>query len=333
MKSVHLVIPDLWLPPELATAVCRDLDTPVLGRMLGRAVPAPERNPATSLEQQIAELFGLPPEAGFARLFARQSGLEDGHWLRADPVYLDVQRDRLVLQEVPLDADTAAILCADLNRHFSADGLVFLAPHPQRWYVRCDAPPRMQTTPLFEAVGNDVQSLLPAGDDALAWVRRFNEIQMLFYGHAQNEVREAAGQMPVNSVWFWGEGVLPEKWWPEYAQLMTGHGFPRQLAEAGGVAHSPWQLPWQDAVAGMQLLVWEELREAARQGDWYAWRESVIRLESLVARPLWQALRAGRISRIVLDTGGGDGWRRAILSRRDSWAIWRSTASLVPDRV
>lgn len=333
MKSVHLVIPDLWLPPELATAVCADLNTPVLGCMLGRAVPARELHPAQSLEQYIAELFGLPADAGFARLFARQSGLEDGYWLRADPVYLDVQRDRLVLQEVVLDAETAAILCADLNRHFLADGLVFLAPHPQRWYVRCDAPPGMQTTPLFAAVGNDVQSLLPSGDDALAWVRRFNEIQMLLYGHAQNEAREAAGQMPVNSVWFWGEGELPAKWSPGYAQLMAGHDFSRQLAEAGGVTHSAWQLPWQVAASGAQLLVWDELRAAARQGDWHAWRESLVRLESAVVQPLWQALRAGRISRIVLETGGMDGWRQSILGRRDSWAIWRSAASLVPGRV
>lgn len=305
----------------------------MLGCMLGRAVSAPEMHPAKSLEQQLAELFGLPHDAGFARLFASRDGLDDGHWLRADPVYLDVQRDRLVLQEVTLEAETATALCDNLNRHFAADGLVFLAPHPQRWYVRYDAPPRMKTTPLFEAVGQDVQSLLPSGPDALAWVRRFNEIQMLLYGHAQNEGREAAGHAPVNSVWFWGEGQLPANWSPPYTQLMTGHDFSRQLAEAGGVAYSAWQLPWQEAVFETQLLVWEGLREAARQGDWAVWRESLIQLESAVAKPLWQALRAGRISRIVLDTGGMEGWRQSILGRGDSWALWRSAASLVSARV
>lgn len=333
MKTAHLVIPDLWLPPELAKAVCAGLKTPVLERMLGRAIPAPAMPPAKSLEQRVAELFGFPSDASFARLFARQEGLEDGCWLRADPVYLDVQRDRLVLQEVTLDAETATALCDDLNRHFAADGLVFLAPHPQRWYVRCDAMPQIKTTPLFEAIGQDVQSLLPSGPDALVWVRHFNEIQMLLYDHVQNEKRETAGQAPVNSVWFWGEGELPANGSYPNAQLMTGHDFSRQLAEATGVTHTSWQLPWKPSVSEAQLLVWEGLREAARQGDWAFWRESLLQLESSVAKPLWQALRAGRIARIVLDAGDMDGWRQSSLSRAGSCAFWRSTASLVAGRV
>jgi len=324
MKTVHLVIPDLLLPPELAAAVCAGLETPVLGRMLGWAVASAEAQPQKAIEQRVSELCGVPPGASHAHLFARHDGLTEGHWLRADPVYLEVQRDRLVLQEVTLDAALAKVLSDDLNRHFAADGLVFVAPHPQRWYVRCEGRPEMVTTPLFEAVGQDVQSLLPAGAEALKWIRHFNEVQMLLYGHAHNEAREAAGQTPINSVWFWGEGAAPDNLTPGVTWVMTNHEFSRQLATASGVPHSGWRLPWQPDSAEMQLLLWEGLQDAARRGDWQAWRESLATLESAVARPLWEALRAGRIDQVLLEIGGMSGWQHAVLKRRHTLAFWRS---------
>lgn len=323
MKSVHLVIPDLLLPPDLAAAVCAGLDTPVLGQMLGRAVSGGEMLPQKALEQRVSELCGLSSGVSHAHLFARHDGLEEGHWLRADPVYLEVQRDRLVLQEVALDMALSTALCDDLNRHFAADGLVFVAPHPQRWYVRCAGQPQIATTPLFEAVGQDVQSLLPVGTEALAWIRHFNEIQMLLYGHAHNEAREAAGKTPVNSVWFWGEGDAPGDLTPDISWLVTDHDFSRQLAAASGVPHSGWRLPWQPDSADTQLLVWEGLQDAARRGDLQAWRESLATLESALARPLWEALRAGRITQVVLEIGGVSGWQHAVLKRRDTLAFWR----------
>jgi len=328
MKSVHLVIPDLLLPPDLAAAVCAGLETLVLGRMLGWANSGRKTLPQKALEQRVSELCGLPQGVSHARLFARHDGLEEGHWLRADPVYLEVQRDRLVLQEVALDAELSMALCDDLNRHFAEDGLRFLAPHPQRWYVRCDAPPRMKTTPLFEAVGQDVQSLLPSGAEALAWVRRFNEIQMLLYSHSHNEKREASGLVPVNSLWFWGEGSDLGEVAPEIKWIVTDHDFSRQLAAASGLAHSGWRLPWQPDATDMQLLVWEGLQAAARCGDWQAWRESLATLESALARPLWEALRAGRIDQIILEVGGVAGWQHAALKRRDTWAFWRRNRSI-----
>ena len=324
MKSVHLVIPDLWLPPDLASAVCAGLETPVLGRLFGRAVSSGEAQPQKAIEQRVSELCGLPPGMSYAHLFARYDRLEEGYWLCANPVYLEVQRDRLMLQEVALDAVLSQALCDDLNRHFAADGLVFVAPHPQRWYVRCDAPPRMTTTPLFAAVGQDVQSLLPTGTEALAWIRRFNEIQMLLYGHVHNEMREAAGQTPVNSLWFWGEGDAPGDMTPGIQWIVTDHDFSRQLAAASGVPHSGWRLPWQPDSADRQLLLWEGLQNAARLGDWQAWRESLATLESALARPLWEALRAGRIDQVVLEIGGMSGWQHSVLKRRDALAFWRS---------
>jgi hypothetical protein len=213
MKSVHLVIPDLFLPKDIAAEACRGLSLPALQKMLGRGHS--ETLEAVPLENLLCVSFGLSclPDAPIAPISAAYDGLAEGCWLRADPVNLALQRDRLLLTGVQVGSEEAAALCASLNAHFSGQGMEFHAPHPQRWYVRLDALPRIRTTPLSQVVGGDVRRVLPAGEDAARWHQVFNEIQMLLHAHPLNDAREARGEPTINSVWFWGCGcdTLPAK--------------------------------------------------------------------------------------------------------------------------
>ena len=56
--------------------------------------------------------------------------------------------------------------------------------------------------------GGEPADLLPAGNEGSVWRRRMNEAQMVLHAHPGNEAREARGELPVNSVWFWGAGEL-----------------------------------------------------------------------------------------------------------------------------
>jgi len=206
MKSVHLVIPDLFLPKDFAAEASRGLSLPALQKLLGRGHS--EMLEPVSLESQLCELFDIPfqGDAPIAIISAAFDGLAAGYWLRADPVHLNLQRDQLLLASVQVGSEEAALLCASLNVYFSEQDMEFFAPHPQRWYVRLNALPRMRTTPLSQVIGGDVRRMLPAGEEAARWLRLFNEIQMLLHAHPLNEAREARGESPINSVWFWGGG-------------------------------------------------------------------------------------------------------------------------------
>ena len=258
MRSVHLIIPDLFLPADIAAEVCAGLRLPALEKMLARGAstgPAPSTGSGrtegigVSLESHLCELFGVPHEAGapIAPISAAFDGLgEGGCWLRADPVHLRLQRDQVVLlPEVGVSADEAGQLCAALNEHFAGQGMEFFAPHPQRWYLRVDRLPDIETVPLSQAAGHNVRDLLPKGGEAARWHRVFNEIQMLLFAHPLNAAREARGGLPVNSLWLWGGGctgdVPPQK---NYGLVSSDEELAGMFSAAAGIPFEQWQKRW-----------------------------------------------------------------------------------------
>ena len=335
MRKVHLVVCDLFLPRDIAAGVCADLRLPALEKMLARGVStASDRTgEGASLEELLCGIFGMPcqPGAPIAPVSAAFDGLGEGCWLRADPVHLRLQRDQLVLlPNVEVSAGEAGQLCAALNGHFAGQGMEFFAPHPQRWYVRLEQLPDIETVPLSQAAGRNVRGLLPKGKEVAHWHRVFNEIQMLLFAHSVNEVREARGELPVNSLWLWGGGctanVLPQK---TYDCVSSDEVLAGMFAAAAGIPFSSWLEQWRDEKnSGRQLLVWTGLRSALQRGDLDAWRAALQEFEADYAQPLWQALRAGKISQLQVDVLGGDHSRRLLLTRADAWAFWRRARPL-----
>ena len=336
MKSIHLVLTDLFLPKDFAAEVCADLSAPALEKMLARgASTASARTDVIGLplENLLCGMFGVPcrADAPIAPISAAFDGLDEGCWLRADPVHLRLQRDQLVLlPNVEISADEANQFCASLNEHFVGQGLVFFAPHPQRWYVRLDTLPDIETVPLSQVAGRNVHGLLPKGTGAARWHQLFNEIQMLLFAHPVNAAREARGELPVNSVWLWGGGcgvdATPHK---VYDSVSADEILVEMLAAAADVPFAKWPEQWHaEPGNGKQLLVWTGLRLALQRGDLAAWRVALQHFETGYAQPLWQALRSGKISRLQLDILGGNNARRMLLTRADAWAFWRHTKRL-----
>lgn len=348
MRKVYLVVCDLFLPADIAAGVCADLRLPALEKMLARGASTGSARtdvigqaPSTgsgraggvgvSLENHLCELFGVPcqSDAPIAPISAAFDGLGEGCWLRADPVHLRLQRDQLVLlPEVGVNAGEAAQLCAALNEHFAGQGMEFFAPHLQRWYMRLDQLPGIETVPLSQAAGRNVRGLLPKGAEAARWHRVFNEIQMLLFAHPVNEAREVRGELPVNSLWLWGGGVnAPLQ--KTCASVSSDEALTGMFAAAAGIPFSNWPEQWRDEEnGGTQLLVWTGLRSALRRGDLDAWRAALQEFETGYAQPLWQALRAGKIAQLQVDILGGDQVRRMLLTRADAWAFWRRARPL-----
>lgn len=326
MKSVHLVISDLFLPKDFAAEACRGLSLPALEKLLGRG--RSEMLEAVPLEDLLCEKFGVlcAADAPIAPISAAFDGLAAGCWLRADPVHLRLQRDQmLLLPNIEISASEAEQMCASLNLHFSGQDMEFFAPHPQRWYVRLDAFPRIHTKPLSQVIGGDVRGALPTGEEAASWHQVFNEIQMLLFAHPLNKARDERGAMPINSVWLWGGGCsvnLSSK--KNYEQVSSDEVLVEMFAAAAGIPFAAWSEQWRDTEnSGKQLLVWTELRPALQRGDLAAWRTALQDFETGYAQTLLQALRSGNIARLQIDILGSEGIRRVLLTRRDIWAFWR----------
>lgn len=335
MKSVHLVIPDLFLPQDFAAEVCADLSLPALRKLLSRG--RSEMRATAPLENLLCELFGVPcqvdaPVAPIAAAFDGliEGDLSDGGWLCVAPTHLRLQRDQvLLLPSVDIDADEAEQFCSSLNEYFAGQGMVFFAPHPQRWYLRLEQYPNMSSVPLSQVSGRNIRGLLPTGADAGHWHQVFNDIQMLLFAHPLNETREACGVLPVNGVWLWGGGAAFDGVTKSYDCVSSDEVLAEMFAAAVGVTFSAWSAQWHaESVCDRQLLVWTALRQALQEGDWTRWREALQHFETGYAQPLWQALRSGAIDQLQIEVLGSDGIRRVQLTRSNTWAFWRRSKRL-----
>lgn len=332
MKTVHLVIPDLFLPKDIAAEVCADLPLPALEKLLGSGHH--EIHDLVALEDMLGGMFGTSSSvnAPIAAVSALFDGLGEGCWLRADPVHLRLQRDQmLALAHSEISADEAGQMCASLNQHFAGQGMEFFAPHPHRWYVRLDSLPDIRTRPISQVIGRDMKGLLPAGAEAPRWNRVFNEIQMLLFAHPLNETRAERDALEINSLWLWGGGTAGEKapLQENYNHVSSDEVLVEMFANAAGIPFSKWTGHWSGAEReGRQLLVWTGLRSALQSGDLAAWGNALLEFESGYARPLWQALRSGRIGGLQMDIPGNHGMRRVVLKRFDTWSFWRRARRL-----
>jgi hypothetical protein len=268
-------------------------------------------------------------------------------WLRADPVHMRVDRDQLLLDALPaatLTDSDAAELVGVLNAHFAADGMTFRATGTRTWYVETPQPPDAVFTPLGEAAGNNADALRPQGGDALAWQRIANEVQMLLHEHPVNEAREARGELAINSVWFWGAGVLPAAPESRYRQIWSDDPVARGIALLSGAraAAAPRSAAqWLDRQidngsengsenggGGRYLVVLDGLRRTVREQGLAAWRAALLDFERNWFAPLQEALRRDRIGMLTLHALAPHCTLSAEIIRGDLAKFWRRAKPL-----
>jgi hypothetical protein len=207
---------------------------------------------------------------------------------------------------------------------------------PDRWYLRLPAKPSISTRPIATAAGRNVDDHLPLGPDALRWHRLLNEVQMALHEHPVNVEREARREPELNSVWFWGGGVLPERAVSPFSAVWTDEPLAAGLARLAGLAPRPVpssfdQVLPEAGAQGEQLLVLDSLRGAARCGDARGWRERVQAMEYDWFGPLAAALQKRRIASAVIAFPGELRTRTLSVDAGDLWRFWRGPRTLRPD--
>jgi hypothetical protein len=181
--------------------------------------------------------------------------------------------------------------------------------------------------------GNDVNSLLPAGDDALSWHGLFNEAQMVLHASPAAALREERGEPAVNSVWFWGGGIQPrvparpyDTVWSDDALAIAlathadipARDCPERADALFGQARGPSGQP------GAHLVVMSELWSATAHHDSGSWRERMSALETHWFAPMLRALRNREVTRMSLVVPGAARCWRFDASPRDLLKFWRS---------
>lgn len=301
---------------------------PSCGRLGGHALPesfarALGRADRTAHEPgeraQLLRHFDLLPRGWPVAALTRQLDCNDAHlsaWVRADPVYVrpDINGARLLAhgEAMQLGIEDAQELLPALRPLFGDTGFPIDAPAPQRWYLQL---PKEVRLPKFaepaDALGADLFEHLPgidqaAGPEGRRWRALLSEAQVVLHNHPWNAQRIAAGKPPVNSLWFWGGGVLPDHVGSVHRTVYADDVLLLSLALAAQVPGSalPARFVATDEDALFDLRRARDIAVLSR--DWL--------------EPALAALQQGAIDRLRLDAGDGTGFG---LGRRQRWRIWR----------
>lgn len=272
--------------------------------VLGRADPTPLQSAGE--RAQLLRHFDLLPRGWPMAAITRQSDRGDAAgqgWLRADPVFIrpEMMGARLMAWgNLGLSADETEAFLQALRPVFGDAGFPISATDPERWYLALPADTRLPDFPLpIDALGGDMLAYLPEGNEARRWRSLANEAQVILHNHPRNQARIAAGMPPVNSLWFWGGGRLPDSVRCDYTSVPEAGDELLALAKLAGARLQPSETG-------------STLTDLRRHRDW-------TEVEQAHLLPGMAALKR-RYSSVLLDFADGSGYRMDASQR---WRLFR----------
>ena len=239
-------------------------------------------------------------------------------WLRADPAW--VAADAVTLRllacgNMDLSPSDSAQLAGSLKPLFGDAGFLLEATTPSRWYLRC---PSGAALPAFSspqaALGDDVARHLPEGEGERRWQHLLNEAQVILHNHPLNAERTQRGKPPVNSLWIWGAGILPE-WVRTTATMLVGSD------EIGHALARLAKIPVVATLAGAL---------AAATADSHILLDADVPTGVAVEpelQPIQQALAERVIGELRLSFASGERYRYRHAHR---WRFWRKVPAKTP---
>ncbi len=250
----------------------------------------------------LAELFGLKIEKSFPyaalTMLAHELEPEGNCWIHADPVNLQADMDRAILsdsQTLNIRPEEAEKLINELNVHFAADDINVIMADENNWFIRledCD----LETTPLSRAVGRNINHLMPTGESASRWRRLLNEVQMLLHMSEVNQQREQGGMATVNSLWLWGEGILPQRGDTDITHVYADDSVSTGIAKLNHIKHSSLTDPIVLAYAmqddGHSLVLIDQLDGPCNYGDTSAWLEEMLEVVEDWLKPIIETAKS-----------------------------------------
>ena len=154
------------------------------------------------------------------------------------------------------------------------------------------------------------------GKAAPDWQRLLTEIQILLHGSEVNAARQAQGELPVNSLWFWGAGELPAAFDTRWSLIYSDDVFVQGLAMLADTPCLPLPDDMQTLCSGdavnPQVLVVIHARSTCEMAASYQ------ALEAACFAPLLKKMRAGTIEKLNILTEE----KGFALQRADLYKFW-----------
>lgn len=279
---------------------------PAIAKILGQADKLPSLNPGeqAQLERHVSILPRRWPLAALTRQYdAKDAG--NYAWLRADPAHVRAEMGvvrLLACGDLGLSQAEAEELIKPLKILFGDVGFPLSATHPSRWYLMLPKESKLPEFPSPDsAIGADIFSQFPTDDTAKRWRALLNEAQITLHNHPLNAERIKKGLLPVNSLYFWGGGILPDQVKFHAEHIKTDDVIIQSLMSHAGMDH-------RENSDGGTLVDCRHLRH------WSLF-------ESEYLQPAISELKSNKRASIVLDFSDGASFE---IRASQKWRFWRS---------
>ncbi len=335
--GIDLLVPGLLGPMSALQDLDLSPQVQTLEASLSRADVAPID--ADDYAATLFHLLGVTtndsgdlPTAPYCRL-ADGGEKDGGFWLQVSPVHLRPDGKGLLLFDagvLEITLDESRQLVDLIREHFRDHPWKLDVYAPGRWYLGLTETPDMQTAPLSDVIGRNIDRFLPRGGDAMDWHSIMNEIQMLLHTSKVNMLREGRGQLPINGVWLHGGGVYQPIEGSIYRSVIGDDPLLRGLASAAGIEPCPLPQDGDEAEldTGSVLTVYDRLQRSVLNADPYGWVDSVECFNAWL-QPLLGKIRSKQIGYIDIHPCNGHIYRISARSLRRFWRSGKALTHLV----
>ncbi len=234
--------------------------------------------------------------------------------LCADPCYLHADLDRVLLfsDDLNLTEEESSILIAEIQPLLAEFGARLSQYKTDKWLLELESLPELDFSALPDVSGRSVDQFLPEGEDRRDWIRLWNEIQMQLYNADVNQRRQAQGKVPINSLWFWGQGIFKPKQ-QAWQSVQGEHELLAQLSEVSKVDCRDNNFDVTTLSRGAHLWL---LNSIDIDGDW---QMQLQQLDEQILKPVWQSLRKMKVDHVSLQIPNHGIYT---LTPLDGWRFW-----------
>jgi hypothetical protein len=184
---------------------------------------------------QLKRHFHLTPDGWPLAALCREAEFGDAadfQWLRADPVYLQAEMHGariMAWDNLALSGNQQVQILSALRPVFGDFGFEFSASNNGYFYLRAlHGSPIPAFTAAPDLLGCDLSEHMPT---ERKWLAIFNECQIILHNHPLNVERARIGQVPINGLWFWAQGVLPSAIQHDFVDICSDTNDIKALAE------------------------------------------------------------------------------------------------------
>lgn len=172
----------------------------------------PDNCPHNAHDAYVLNAIGMPMDTGLAIAQAAVQGVisaihdlqqrKHNPWFCLTPVHWQAGRDKVHLIALSdIDAQEAKLLLETIAPWLSEWTWQVEMSAPNQWFIRANAPFDYIAPSLNIATHDQLEYFLPHGEQLKRWQTLLTEIQMAWFNHPVNQARQAAHQLPINSVW------------------------------------------------------------------------------------------------------------------------------------